>query len=169
MNEFSRSVDLRQPMLEPEHLQATPDECAALAKRFGLVAVDRLTADVGLSHEGDALRAKGSFKADVIQICAISGEELPVRIAEQIDLRFVAAGTAKSADEEVELALEELDEIEFSGTAIDLGEAVAQSLALAIDPFAAGPEAERVRDAGLVIDKAAAGPFAALAKLTKPH
>ncbi len=49
----------------------------------------------------------------------------------------------------------------------DLGEAVAQSLALAIDPYAVGPSAEQARkDAGLG-DEAASGPFAALAGLKK--
>jgi hypothetical protein len=68
---------------------------------------------------------------------------------------------------EIELEESELDEIPYTGTSFDLGEAVAQSLALAIDPYAVGPDAERVRaDSGLS-DQAAAGPFAALAALKK--
>jgi hypothetical protein len=44
---------------------------------------------------------------------------------------------------------------------------VAQSLSLAVDPYAAGPNAEQARkDAGLG-DEAASGPFAALAALKK--
>jgi len=50
----------------------------------------------------------------------------------------------------------------------DLGEAVAQTLALAIDPYATRPESERVRKEGVVSDEAASGPFAALAALKKP-
>ena len=161
MSEFSRTVDLRQLALEPVHLEATPGECAALAARFGLVAVSRLAADLTLEQDRDAVRARGRFAADVVQSCAISAEDLAVRIAEPLDLRFVAAGSVQLG-EEVELQADALDEIEFAGTTIDLGEAVAQSLALAIDPFLEGPDAERVR-AELLADRGASGPFAALA------
>ena len=51
-----------------------------------------------------------------------------------------------------------------SGTTIDLGEAVAQSVALAIDPFATGPQAEAARK---LLDEGSASPFAALAALKK--
>jgi hypothetical protein len=67
----------------------------------------------------------------------------------------------------VELSEEELDDIPYTGPAFDLGEAVAQSLALAIDPYAAGPEADAVRKETGLTDKQASGPFAALAALKK--
>ena len=54
----------------------------------------------------------------------------------------------------------------YEGERIDLGEAVAQSLALAIDPFAIGPEAEKVRASGLLGEENLS-PFAALAALKK--
>lgn len=167
MSEFSRTVDLRQLALQPVHLEATSDECAALAARFGLVAVSRLVADLTLEQDHDSVRARGRFAAEVVQSCAVSAEDLPVRIAETLDLRFIAAGSGQPG-EEVELEADALDEIEFSGTTIDLGEAVAQSLALAIDPFLEGPDAERVR-AELLADRGASGPFAALAGLKKPN
>ena len=66
-----------------------------------------------------------------------------------------------------ELDAKACDEIEYSGTSFDLGEAVAQSLALVIDPFAVGPNAEEARRKAGLIGEEAAGPFAALAKLTK--
>ena len=69
--------------------------------------------------------------------------------------------------EEVELDEGELDEIPFEGHLFDLGEAVAQSLALAIDPYAEGPNAERVRKEAGLLDEAASGAFAALAALKK--
>ena len=50
---------------------------------------------------------------------------------------------------------------------IDPGEAVAQSLALAIDPFAEGPGAEEARRRAGILSESAAGPFAALAALKK--
>ena len=168
MSEFTRMIDLRQLVLEPLHVEATEAECAALAQRFDLVAVKRLVADVALEQDRNKVLAKGRLEADIVQSCAISGEDLPVRIAEPLNLRFVPEGSAPRPAEEVELALDDLDEIEFSGTAIDLGEALAQSMALAIDPFAEGPDAERVR-AELLADREASGPFAALASLKKPN
>jgi hypothetical protein len=62
----------------------------------------------------------------------------------------------------VELEADDCDEIEFDGTQFDLGEALAQSLALAIDPFLTGPGAEEARRKAGIIDAEASGPFAAL-------
>ena len=86
-------------------------------------------------------------------------------IDEPLELRFVPA--REIAEEEIELEEEELDEIPFSGHVFDLGEAVAQSLALAIDPYAVGPEAECVRKEKGLSGEGASGPFAALAALKK--
>ena len=65
----------------------------------------------------------------------------------------------------MELAEGELDEIDYEGSAVDLGEAAAQTLALALDPFPRSPTAdEKLRAAG-VIGEEEAGPFAALKAL----
>lgn len=165
MSEFTRMVDLRGIGKDPLRLEASEAECAALAKRFALVAVKALFAEVLLLPDGAKVAVDGRMTAEIVQSCAISGEDLPVAIDEPLHLRFVPEATAAGPDEEIELDAEELDEIEYAGGAFDLGEAIAQSLALAIDPFAAGPEAERVRQAALLADEGAQGPFAALAAL----
>jgi hypothetical protein len=51
------------------------------------------------------------------------------------------------------------------GTAIDVGEAVAQSLALALDPYPRAPDAEAALKEAGVTSEAETGPFAALAAL----
>ena len=163
--EFSRPIDRRNIKSDPVRLVADHAERSALAKRFGLVAIERLEAEVSLGDDGDAVTAEGRLSADIVQTCAVSGEDLPVSIAEPLALRFVPAGEV--ADEEVELDEEELDEIPFTGNAFDLGEAVAQSLALAIDPYATGPQAERVRQEKGLGEEQASGPFAALAALKR--
>jgi uncharacterized metal-binding protein YceD (DUF177 family) len=167
--EFTRIIDIRHIDVKPLTLTATAEEAVALARRFDLVAVHSLRADVTLSAEGPSFRATGRLKADIVQSCAISGEDLPVTIDEPLDLRFVPASTqaATPEDEEIEITEEDCDEIEFSGERFDLGEALAQSLGLAIDPFAEGPEADRVRREVGLSDEAASGPFAALAALKK--
>ena len=164
--EFFRPVDVRQVTPKPIKVAATEAERKALARRFGLVAIKQLQATVKIEREGEALAARGRLSASIVQSCAISGEDLPVTIDEPLALRFVPA--AEPEAEEIELAANDLDEIPFEGDVIDLGEAVAQSLALAIDPYAAGPEAERVRQEVGLSEEAASGPFAALAALKKP-
>lgn len=163
--EFPRPIDLRQIGARPVMLEATAEERTALARRFGLVRIDRLEAEVRLEVDGEAVGAKGRLRAAIVQSCAVSGEDLPIAIDELLALRFVPARPV--TEDEIELDAGELDEIPYLGTAFDLGEAVAQSLALAIDPYAVGPDAERVRKETGLLDEAAGGPFAALAALKK--
>src|SRR5690606_36231133 len=161
--EFSRPIDARHLPTAPLALSASAEERAALAARFGLVSIDRLEAEVTLTPDGEAVAASGRLRAAIVQSCAVSGEDLPVEIDEPIALRFVPS--APVTEEEVELEADELDEIEFDDHGFDLGEAVAQTLALAIDPYAVGPDAEKVRKEAGLLDEGAAGPFAALAAL----
>ena len=67
------------------------------------------------------------------------------RSREPVTFRFVPRTRRHTPDEEIELDADDCDEIEYAGSHFDLGEAVAQSLALAIDPFLDGPEAEEAR------------------------
>jgi uncharacterized metal-binding protein YceD (DUF177 family) len=163
--EFSRPVDRRHLKAAPLRLVAGESERQALAKRFSLISIDRLEAEVSLAADGEAVDAAGTLWAEIVQTCAVTGDDLPVTIEEPLTLRFVPE--APVIEEELELEEEQLDEIPYSGTVFDLGEAVAQSLALAIDPFATGPQADRVRKEKGLLDEAAAGPFAALAALKK--
>jgi len=163
--EFSRPVDERQLTARPVGIEASADERRALARRFALVAIKSLKATVRFERDGEAVRAQGRLSAAIVQSCAISGEDLPVSIEEALVLRFVPERHPE--DEEIELDAQDLDEIPFEGDEFDLGEAVAQSLALAIDPYAIGPEADRVRKEAGLGDEAASGPFAALAALKK--
>ena len=163
--EFSRPVDARQLATRPISIEANAEERKALARRFGIVSIQQLQARVRLERAGEAVAARGRLSASIVQSCAVSGEDLPVRIDEPLELRFVPARELEG--EEIELDADDLDEIPYEGDTFDLGEAVAQSLALAIDPYAVGPEAEQVRKEVLG-DEAASGPFAALAALKKP-
>lgn len=167
MSEFTRMINLRGIGNAPEHLVASPEECTALAQRFGIVSVGRLEAEVTLAPEGGVVSANGRLRADFVQSCAVSGEDLPVSIDEPLAFRFVPEGAPSAPDEEIELDEDDCDEIPYAGTQFDLGEAVAQSLALAIDPYAVGPDAEEARRRAGIVSEAAAGPFAALAALKK--
>ena len=171
--ELSRPVKLKGIPNEPVILEADEGERAALARRFAITSIEYLRAEVKLDPEGTAIKASGTLRARITQACAIAGDDFPVVVEEDLAFVFVPAGpaptTVESTDIEIELDGAELDEIEYSGDSFDLGEAVAQSLALAIDPYAEGPDADAVRKkTGIVTDDIPTGPLAeALAALKK--
>ena len=164
--EFSRPFRLDELGAAPRSvtIEATEAERAALATRFGLLSIESLSASAELTRESDVVSAKGTLTASVVQPCVASGDPVPAALAEDFVLRFVPAGADPEA-EEIELDQSALDEIDYEGGAVDLGEAAAQTLALALDPFPRAPGAdEKLREAG-VIGEGDAGPFAVLKAL----
>ena len=166
--EFSRMIDRRHLKAAPVELVATEAECAALATRFAIVRIDSLAATLDLVADGEAVDVTGTLRADIIQPCAVSGEDLAVKIRENVTFRFVPELAEGAPEEEITLDSPILDEIEYGGSTFDLGEAVAQSLALAIDPFLTGPDAEAARAKHGLSDEGPKGALAeALAGLKK--
>lgn len=166
--ELSRPVKLDTLGELPRALRIEADETerAALAARFRIVAIGRLEAEAMLTRIGDAVEMAGRIVADVVQSCVASGEDVPQAIDEPFTLRFVPQMTGEgSADEEIELDEGELDEIPYTGGAIDAGEAVAQTLALALDPYPRAPDAEKALKAAGVKSEEEAKPAGALAGL----
>ena len=80
-------------------------------------------------------------------------------------MRFVPLRDVAAPEEEIELSAEACDEIDYTGLTFDVGEALAQTLALSIDPFAQGPDADRVRVEHGLAGASGGGAFAALAAL----
>ena len=143
---------------------AEPEERTALARRFGLLSVDRLEATYVLSPDGEGVRATGHLSAAVVQPCSVTDDPVPATVEEDFALVFTPEPQAAGEDE-VELSEDALDVIFFAGGAIDLGEAAAETLALALDPYPRSPNAAAaLREAG-VISEDEAGPFGALAGL----
>lgn len=167
MNEFSRLFRLDALSDEPRdvRIEAGPAEREALAARFGLVGIDSLAAEARLRCHGDSVEAEGLLRASVTQSCIATAEPVEARVEEAFRVEFRPPPEAR-ADEEVELGEEELDVVFYEGGAIDLGEAVAQTLALALDPYPRSPAAEAaLREAGVKNEeeaRAEASPFAAL-------
>lgn len=146
-------------------LVADAEERAAVAERLGLMSLDRLDAHAILRRDGTTVHCSGRVKATLEQRCVASGDPIPVRVDEAFDLRFVPELKTAGGDEEFELGADELDTLFHDGQAIDLGAAIADSLALGLDPYPRSPNAEQaLRQAG-VISEEEAGPFAALAAL----
>ncbi len=150
-------------------LVATDAERDAIARRLGLVALDRLAAHCvldrqGAANEGQSIRARGRIKAALAQACVATGEPLPAYVDEAFELHFQPE-PVRVPDDEIELSGDELDTIFHDGLAIELGEAIADTLAVSIDPYPRGPNAEVALQAAGVLSEEQAGPFAALAAL----
>lgn len=166
MSDFGHRFQLDQ-IRDGDRVDIVADEteCRAIADRLGLLDLDRLEAHAVLSREGQKIRASGRLKASLDQPCVATGEPVPAHVDEAFDLMFVPEPTGSDADEELELGEGDLDTIFHDGSAIDLGGAITDTLALALDPYprSAGADAA-LKEAGVLTEEEAS-PFAALAAL----
>ena len=166
MSDFAHRLPLNQ-IRDGERIDLSADEGERqrVAQRLGLRSLDRLDAHATLERKGEIVRARGRLKAFLCQSCVVTDEPVDGRADEPFDIYFLPEPSSSSPDEEVELHESDCDVVFHDGTAIDLGEAIADTLALTLDPYPRSPGAEAaLREAG-VLTEAEAGPFAALAKL----
>ncbi|WP_404373457.1 YceD family protein [Sphingomonas sp. MMS24-J45] len=164
--EFSRieRIDTIGAGARTVSISADEAERAALATRFGLLAVDRLEATFSVRREAAGIVAQGRVDAIVVQACSVTDEPLPVTVAEEVALRFVTDQEV-AAEDEIELDPDALDTMAYDGNGVDLGEAAAETMALALDPFPRGPNAAAALRAAGVISEEEAKPAGALAGL----
>ncbi|MDO9707724.1 YceD family protein [Paracraurococcus lichenis] len=158
--EFSRPLALGRvgPEGRTEVLEASEAERAALARRFGILGIEALHATLRLSPEPDgAVRVEGRLEAAVTQECVVTLDPVAQQVAEAFALRLLPAGR-EPAD-----GPDDLDEIPTEDDTADLGEVVAEQLALALDPYPRASGAELPPEA----QAEAAGAFAALAALRR--
>jgi uncharacterized metal-binding protein YceD (DUF177 family) len=148
-------------------ISADEGERRAIAERLGLDSIERFDAHASLEKTGDTIRTKGRLKAAVQQRCVATGEPVAAHVDEPFEIMFVPEPADHAPDEEIELSAGDCDVVFHDGSAIDLGSAIADTLALSLDPYprSAGAEAA-LKEAG-VLSEGQAGPFAALAKLKK--
>lgn len=145
--EFSRLVsvdDLKSGVLE-RSFSSNAVESQALAQRFGVAAVRNVTADVVLRRKGRShlVLLEGRLRAEVEQACVVTLEPVTETLDERFVLRFTLdpakAGTESAVDADMEIMVdpEADDPPELIGPdgVIDVGEAVAQQLSLAINPY----------------------------------
>ena len=136
---------------------ATPEERRALARRFDLLGLESLTARGRVERvpAGALVRVSGALEAAVVQECVVSLEPVASTVRAPLERLYgdapavvVAAASSGGAGGEVTVDPED-DEVEplSAGGAIDLGELVAEELALALDPYPRAPDAlEQVAD-----------------------
>ena len=151
--EFSRSFALNTigTAQRSVSIAAEVDEREALAARFDLIAINQLEANVKWVSEGDAILATGTLNADVVQECVATAASVATILKTDFAIRFVSSLADATAADEIEIDIDDCDMIEHDGQAIDLGEAVAQTLLLALDPFPrAKNAAQTLKAAGVV-------------------
>jgi uncharacterized metal-binding protein YceD (DUF177 family) len=119
-------------------VEASAEECVALAERLGLPAVVSLVCRFRLSQEGKTrVRAKGHLRAVVVRTCVVSLENFQAEVEEDFQVRFVPASEIRE-----DLDLDEDDEVPIENGVLDVGEAAVEQLGLALDPYPRMPGAE---------------------------
>ncbi len=172
--EFFRPVALTDLAGGEIRITAKTDERTALARRLGLVALDSLDATVRLDVKegGDVVRLRGTLRADVTQACVVTLAPVRSLVEAPFERQYAPVeGPAPKVPGDIEPDGEDPPE-PLAGDTVDLGEAVAEQLALEIEPFPRNPDAAF---GGYVSGPAGAedaegranppGPFAALAAI----
>jgi uncharacterized metal-binding protein YceD (DUF177 family) len=158
--EFSRPVPLARIGSEPLHreIAASLAEREALARRFGLVGLDRLAAQVELiRRNGDMILLRARFEALFAQECVVTLDPIEGTLSVEFELLY----GPPNAEEEAPGLVDDAVAFEpLSGDRIDIGEAVAQEFSLALPSFPRSPDADA---ASAEASREAMGPFAALA------
>jgi uncharacterized metal-binding protein YceD (DUF177 family) len=152
-------------------LEASDRERKGVAELWGVVEVKSLVSEVYLSRwKKDGVRVKGQVKAEIVQSCVVTLEPVESVIDEPFEQIFVPEGSKLArvvAKDAAEMVLDpdgpDLPEA-FIGDTIDVGEAVTEFAALAIDPYPrkAGVEfADRI-ESDASTESGKPNPFAAL-------
>ena len=172
--EFSRPIEIDEVPNAGRTwiLEATADECTVLAKRFAILDVTSLTAKVKVKPmtHGDLIRVSGSLQASVVQACVVTLVQVPQQVQEEFDLTFAPSVGEDGLEIDIDLSQDDPPEPILDGK-IDLGEIVAEYLALGIDPFprADGAEFVEISEDCELEEAPQPSPFAVLSSLTKKN
>ncbi|MDE2384208.1 MAG: DUF177 domain-containing protein [Alphaproteobacteria bacterium] len=128
--EFSRPLPVdRVPRKGThEHIKAEPEECAALAKRFGLPQLHALSARfLAAPWRGGGLKVTGTVEADLEQVSVISLQPFRHRAKFEVERFFLPPKDAGATTEE--------DADPIVNGEVDLGVIAAETLGLELDPY----------------------------------
>lgn len=159
---LSRPVDVgRLPRGRAEiTVEASAEECAALARDFDIPAVRDLVGRFVLSGSLNRLTVTGTVEAVATQVCTVTLEPFEARLREPVEVVFSDAPPPEEDEEGTpENAPEPPDPI-VNGR-IDLGALTAEFLALGLDPYPRKPGV----DFEPVASGPESGPFDALRRL----
>lgn len=163
--EFSRplKVDRVPKTGSVEEIAADAKECAALARRLDVPAIHRLAARLTATPwRGGGLKLQGEVTAELDRVSVVSLETFRAPVSFPLLRYYLPEGAAHAGEEE--------DADPIVNGHVDLGEAVAETMALELDPyprqpgedFAAGEEGPQQE-----VAVKSQSPFAALAKMRK--
>ena len=159
---LSRLVDVMKipPRGQDVHIEATAEECAALARDFGLPDIRALSGDYQLKASAKGIHVMGVVKASITQVCVMTLDSFDSMIEEDVEVDF-AEPSGMPAEPPTDInEYEPPDEI-VNGQ-IDLGALTAEFLALGLDPYPRKPGVDfNYKDPSDEKDS----PFAALNKL----
>ncbi len=169
--EFSRKArvaDLNAAAGRSISAKATAEERAALAKRFGAVAVPRCSFAAKIVPWRDGWRVTGVARARVTQTCVVSLAEIDQIVEERFERCYTPDPAPMAREEDIDPDAD--DPPELLGDSIDVGEIAAETVALALDPYPRAPDAAPLNLAAAPagtdpIGEAEVRPFAALAAL----
>ena len=138
--ELSIPVELEELADGPRKYEfsADPEECVALTERFGLLALNSLSARTTLEwvEPNTVLRMTGRFLASVTQKCVITLNPFDAEIDEEISLLF-ACDVSEASD-----ILDPGEAEPLEGNVLDIGNIVAEELSLSLDPYPRNPAAD---------------------------
>jgi uncharacterized metal-binding protein YceD (DUF177 family) len=165
--EFSRPlrVDRVPEVGSVEEIAAEPEELVRLAQRLGLPGMAALSASLQVDRaRGGGVHVRGHLAADLTQTCVVTLEDFPVSISVPVD-RYYMPASVLAGDEHPED--EDIDPIENGE--IDLGELVAETLALSLDPYPRKPGVAFLENSATGDEESETQmkPFAELARLRR--
>ncbi len=144
---LSLSVGLDDIQLDARSyiVEATGEERNDLVERFKIVSIDKLQANVtvGKVTNPKAISVAGDITAELIQQCIVTLKDVPETIQEHFELLLVAPELADEFDEdEVYADPEAPDYDSFDADVIPVGEIIAQTLSVMMNPYPRVPGAE---------------------------
>jgi hypothetical protein len=126
----------------PVVIEATEPQRAALASVHGLLAVERLHADLTISNwKRNGVKVDGRVVADILQACIVTLDPVANRVEEEVSAVFLPE-ESKLGRESFDTGGEILIDVDgpdspetFSGDRIDVGALAEEFFGLGIDPY----------------------------------
>jgi len=162
--ELSRLFNLEDAAAKPRRaiVEASAEECKALAKRFHILGLSALRAELVIKSDPLGYVVEGNISGQVQQKCVVSLDAVDENISDHFKTYYILTSEMDklALDSEDDAGFDE-DFEELIESQIDLGELVAQHFALALNPY---PRSENAEKSAEKLGKPH-NPFDVLAKL----
>ena len=136
------SLILQSDEVQPEgrtyKIEAGEEEMAALVQRFDILGMSKLIAEVTVAADPQTkgFKIEGAIEADLVQRCIVTLGEVPEQVRESFELLLVSPEQADAFDEEELYADPNAPDYDaFEGPELPLGEIVAQTVSVLMEPY----------------------------------